>query len=247
MKKQTGFFKRILTEYLDFSIDINDWSLYENLWLVLFTLINIYLFFAWGDTWIGLTASLTGMLCVVLTAKGKISSFYWGLINILAYSYVAYTSAYYGDVMLNMLYFLPMTFIGIYYWRNNTQSKNNHKNLVVRSLTWKEKIVWFVFAITAVFVLGIFLKFLKGTLPFVDSVTTIFSIVATIMLTKRLTDQWFYWIMVDIWSIVMWVYIFLRDGNQVSMLVMWSAFLINALYGYYNWKKLEEQNGNKSK
>lgn len=217
-----------------------DWTLFEKLWLGIFTAVNLYLFFAWHDTLIGLTASLTGMLCVVLTAKGKISSFYWGLINILTYSYVAFQSAYYGDVGLNMLYFLPMTFVGIYYWKKNTKKVEETKKLVVRSLNWKQKIFWFVLALIATYLFGLLLRAINGTLPFVDSTTTIFSIIATILLTKRYTDQWFYWIMVDLWSIVMWAFIFLRDGNQISMLVMWTAFLVNALYGYYNWRKLEK-------
>lgn len=216
-----------------------DWNLFEKLWLFIFTAINIYLFFAWHDTLIGLTASLTGMLCVVLTAKGKISSFYWGLINIFAYSYVAYQSAYYGDVMLNLLYFLPMTFVGIYYWRKNISKEN--ETVIARSLSWKSKLLWFFISVVVIIDYGFLLKWMNGTLPFVDSLTTVFSIVATILLNKRYTDQWFYWIMVDVWSIIMWVFIFIRDGNQVSMLVMWSAFLANALYGYYNWKKLEKQ------
>lgn len=218
-----------------------DWNLFEKIWLFAFTAVNIWLFFAWHDTWIGLTASLTGMLCVVLTAKGKISSFYWGLINIFAYSYVAYGSKYYGDVALNMLYFLPMTFVGIYYWSKNSEKKEEIKTVRVRSLTWKQKLIWFVCSLAALYLLGLVLKWMGGTLPFVDSTTTIFSIIATILLNKRYSDQWFYWIMVDVWSIVMWVFIFIRDGNQVSMLVMWSAFLVNACYGYYNWRKLEKQ------
>jgi len=221
-----------------------DWKLFEKLWLLTFTIINVSLFFVWHDTLIGLTASLTGMLCVVLTAKGKISSFYWGLINILTYSYVAYKSAYYGDVGLNMLYFLPMTFVGIYFWKRNTKKIKESKRVIVRSLSWKEKIFWLVISLVWVFFFGLLLKALSGTLPFVDSTTTVFSVIATILLTKRYTDQWFYWIMVDVWSIVMWAYIFLRDGNQISMLVMWTAFLVNAIYGYYNWRKLEKtQNG----
>ena len=221
-----------------------DWKLFEKIWLIAFATVNIYLFFAWHDTWTGLTASLTGMLCVVLTAKGKMSSFYWGLINIFAYSYVAYNSAYYGDVMLNILYFLPMTFFGIYFWNKNSRERKESKTVIVRSLSWKNKVLTFVGSLILVYILGLFLKMIQGTLPFVDSTTTIFSIIATILLTKRYSDQWFYWIMVDIWSIVMWAYIFMRDGNQISMLVMWSAFLVNAIYGYYNWIKLErEQNG----
>lgn len=222
-----------------------DWNSFEKVWLLAFTCVNIYLFFSWGDTLIGLTASLTGMLCVVLTAKGKISSFYWGLINIFTYSYVAYQSAYYGDVMLNMLYFLPMTFFGIYFWGKNSREKKKSKIVLVRSLSWKNKFLIFVGSLILVYLLGLFLKSISGTLPFVDSTTTIFSIIATILLTKRYSDQWFYWIMVDIWSIVMWTYIFLRDGNQISMLVMWSAFLVNAVYGYYNWIKLEREQNDK--
>lgn len=219
----------------------NDWTTFEKLWLLTFTLVNIYLFFSWGDTLVGLTASITGMLCVVLTTKGKISSFYWGLINILTYSYVAWQSKYYGDVALNMIYFLPMTFPGIYYWKKNYKKIKISERVLVRRLKWKDKVIWFLIALALTFDLGLFLMFLGGTLPFVDSLTDVFSIIATVLLTYRYSDQWFYWIMVDVWSITMWVYIFLRDGNQVSMLVMWTAFLVNALYGYYNWRKMEKE------
>jgi nicotinamide mononucleotide transporter len=221
---------------------LNEWGTFELIWLVVFTAINLFLFFAWHDTIIGLVASLTGMLCVVLTAKGKISSFYFGLINIFTYSYVAFKSAYYGDVMLNMLYFLPMTFVGIYYWKRNQKLNNGNKELIVSCLKWKDKTYWFTLSVLSIILYGLFLQFLGGTLPFVDSLTTVFSIVATILLTKRLTDQWFYWIMVDVFSIVMWAYIFFRDGNDITILVMWCAFLVNALYGYYNWKKMEKTN-----
>ncbi|MDP2628960.1 MAG: nicotinamide riboside transporter PnuC [Nanoarchaeota archaeon] len=217
-----------------------DWNLFEKIWLLTFTAVNIYLFFAWHDSWIGLTASLTGMLCVVLTAKAKISSFYFGLINILAYSYVAYQSKYYGDVMLNILYFLPMTFVGIYFWRKNL--KNNKKGEVaVRSLDWRRRFIWFGSSIVILTIYGLILTIIKGTLPFIDSATTVFSVIATIMLNKRLTEQWFFWIMVDVLSIIMWVYIFVTTGGDVSILVMWSAFLVNAVYGYYNWRKLEKR------
>ncbi len=220
---------------------LKDWSLFEKIWLLTFTLINIYLFFAWQDSWIGLTASITGMLCVVLTAKARIGSFYFGLVNILAYSYVAYQSRYYGDVMLNMLYFLPMTFVGIYFWQKNLK---NGGEVVVRSLNWKDRFIWFGSSIVILIIYGLILTIIKGTLPFIDSATTVFSVIAIIMLNKRLTEQWFYWIIVDILSIIMWVYIFITSGGDVSMLVMWSAFLVNAIYGYYNWTKLEgKQNG----
>ena len=142
--------------------------------------------------------------------------------------------------MLNMLYFLPMTFIGIYFWKKNL--KNKRTGLVrVRSQTWAQRFNWLVIALLASGIYGIALLWMKGTLPFIDSTTTVFSIVATIMLNKRLTEQWFYWIAVDVLAIIMWVYIFVTVGSDVSMLVMWSAFLVNAMYGLYNWRRMEEE------
>ena len=223
---------------------VRGWTTFEISWLLIFTIINIYLFIAWQDSWIGLTASITGMICVVLTAKARISSFYFGLVNILAYSYVAFQSAYYGDVMLNMLYFLPMTFVGIYYWRRNRKG-NKKDEIVVKSLDWERRIIWFLSSIVILIVYGLILTIIKGTLPFIDSATTVFSVIATLMLNKRLTEQWFYWIAVDVLAIIMWAYIFITSGGDVSMLVMWSAFLVNAVYGYFNWKRLERKNNGK--
>ena len=59
-----------------------EWSLFEKCWLLTFTPVNVYLFFAWNDTLVGLIASLTGMMCVVLVAKGKISNYYFGIVKL---------------------------------------------------------------------------------------------------------------------------------------------------------------------
>jgi len=121
----------------------------------------------------------------------------------------------------------------------------NGSEIAVKSLSWKDRLVWFGGSIIALLVYGLVLKVINGTLPFIDSATTVFSIVATIMLNKRLTEQWLFWIMVNVLSIVMWAYIFVTSGGDVSILVMWSAFLVNAVYGYYNWKKLEGKHSGK--
>ncbi|MFH1638596.1 MAG: nicotinamide riboside transporter PnuC [Candidatus Woesearchaeota archaeon] len=220
------------------------WNLFEKWWLLIFTVVNIYLFFAWGDTVIGLITSLTGMLCVVLVAKGKISNYYFGIINVVLYSFISYQNRYYGEVMLNMLYFLPMQVVGIYYWRKYSNKKKSSGGVLVKSLKWKERITWGVISVVGVFCYGLFLKYLGGTLPFVDSTSTVLSVIAMFLMIKRVTEQWLLWIAIDVVSIYMWFYILLQGGNDISMLVMWTAYLVNAVYGYFNWRKMEKvQNG----
>ena len=61
----------------------SDWDLYEKIWLFLFTFIIIGLSVYWKDSLIGILASLTGIWCVVLIAKGKIANYYFGIILLL--------------------------------------------------------------------------------------------------------------------------------------------------------------------
>lgn len=222
-----------------------DWNLFERIWLIAFTIINVYLFFAWGDTVIGLVTSLTGMICVVLVAKGKISNYYFGIVNVVLYAYIAYQSRYYGEVMLNLFYFLPIQFVGIFYWMKHKNKKKGNDDVKVAKLSLKEKTIWTVISVLGVISYGFILESLGGTLPFVDSTSTVLSVIAMILMVRRVTEQWILWIIVDIVSVYMWFYILFQGGNDISMLVMWSAYLVNAVYGYYNWKKMEKENGRK--
>jgi nicotinamide mononucleotide transporter len=219
---------------------LKSWTRFEMAWLFTFTMINVYLFFAWSDSLIGLISSFSGMLCVVLVAKGKISNYYFGIIQTLTYAYIAYGYGLYGEAMLNALFYFPIQFIGIYLWRKNkTVHGVKGEDVKVRSLS---KMGW-LYTLLTIFILtigyGFFLKYLGGNNVWTDSATNVLSIAAQIMMLKRLTEQWLLWIAVNVLSIFLWLSVLLsQGGNDFSMLVMWSAFLVNSIYGYLNWRKM---------
>lgn len=218
----------------------SDWDLYEKIWLFLFTFIILGLSIYWKDSFIGLVASLTGIWCVVLIAKGKIANYYFGIINVIAYAYVAFNQQYYGEVMLNMFYFFPMQFAGIYLWKKKQVSKNN-KDIKVVYMTNKQRLLWSFVIITATILYGFILKKLGGNLPFIDSSSTVMSVIAMILMVFVFVEQWILWILVDIVSIIMWFIAMINGGKEVAVLVMWIAFLVNAIYGLYNWIQLEKK------
>ena len=217
----------------------NDWSLYEKVWLILFTIITLGLSLYWKDSAIGLVASLTGIWCVLLVAKGKISNYYFGIINAIAYGYVAYGQNYFGEVMLNIGYFLPMQFLGIYLWNKHKDSKDE---VVVKSMSNRDRAIWLATSFISIIVYGFVLKGLGGNLPFIDSISTVLSVIAMILMAKRYLEQWALWIIIDIASIVLWFTALGNDGD-ISVLIMWISFLINAVYGMFNWIKLSKQQG----
>ena len=215
----------------------DDWDLYEKIWLFLFTIIIISLSFYWKDSFIGIFASLSGIWCVILIAKGKIINYYFGIINVVAYAYIAYNQQYYGEVMLNMIYFFPMQFVGLYLWKKRRIS-NNKDDIKIVYMTNKQRVLWSVVTVIATILYGFVLKHLGGNLPFIDSSSTVMSVIAMILMVFVFVEQWVLWILVDIVSIIMWITVMMNGGNDIAVLVMWIAFLVNAIYGLYNWIKL---------
>lgn len=219
---------------------LKNWTRFEIGWLFTFTLINIYLFFAWSDSLLGLISSISGMLCVVLVAKGKIANYYFGIVQSLTYAYIAYGYGLYGEVMLNALFYFPVQFIGIYMWKKN---KTTHgvkgEDVNISSLTKKGWIYTVLLIVILTIGYGFFLKYLGGNLVWTDSATNVLSIAAQILMLKRYTEQWLLWISVNVLSIFLWLGALIsQGGNDFSMLVMWTAFLVNSIYGYVNWRKL---------
>ena len=97
----------------------NEWTTFEKIWLALFSTINVYLFFALEDSLLGLISSITGMIAVVLIAKGKISNFFFGIVQSGTYAYISFSYGLYGEAMLNGLFYFPFQFIGMYLWKKN--------------------------------------------------------------------------------------------------------------------------------
>lgn len=220
-----------------------EWTTFEKVWLAIFTAVSIYLFFTWGDSLIGLISSITGMICVVLVAKGKISNYYFGIIQTGTYAYISYTYGLYGEAMLNGIFYFPFQFIGLYLWnKNKTQASTKGEDVIVKRLNIKQWIQLSLVVIVSSVFYSYFLYLIGGQQVRIDSVAVVLSVVAQILMVKRYVEQWALWIAVNVLSISLWAIVLITSGgNDWSMLVMWSAFLINSVYGYINWIKISKK------
>lgn len=221
---------------------LRDWTLFEKVWLALFTIVNIYLFFAFEDSLLGLISSLSGMLCVVLVAKGKISNYYFGIVQTATYAYISYGYSLYGEAMLNGLFYLPVQFIGLYMWsKNRTQRSMRGEDVAVKRLSKKGWMVLILIAVVGSLLYAELLHYIGGQAVRLDSTAVVLSIIAQILMLKRYAEQWALWIAVNVLSISLWVVTLItQGGNDLNMVVMWSAFLVNSIYGYVNWIRLSK-------
>ena len=225
------------------------WTPFEKILLLANILIS-FLFFGLekdfgGYAWIGLVSSISNVICVIYVAKRSIFNYYWGTLGVITYAIIAYHYANTGEWMLNALYYLPMQFVGLYAWNRSVDQKTFQASGEVLAKRMSLKNALKVYALTAAGILAYayvislpsvqtvlygaptpnhFAKFL------VDSATTIISVVAMILMVKRYQEQWTLWIVVNIFSIILWIITF-----NPMMIIQWTAFLINSIYGYIKW------------
>ena len=215
--------------------ELTGWKALDLAWLAAATAVILGLSLYWKDSPVSLWAALTGVWCVILTGKGKRSSFLFGTVNVVFYAMISFQARYYGEVMLNILYYLPMNFVGWFAWKKHM---NEETGEVVKRRLPRNRRVW-VYGLTAAAILlyGLVLKALGGNLPYVDSMSTVVSVTAQILSVKRLTEQWVLWIVVDVVTVVMWGIHFAQGGETVATLAMWSVYLINAVIMYIRWNR----------
>ena len=220
--------------------ELTGWKVFDVIWLAVATAVILGLSIYWKDTWMSLLSAITGVWCVILTGKGKRSSFIFGLINVIFYAIVAFQAKYYGEVMLNVIYYLPMNFVGWFAWKKHMNDDTGE--VVKERLTFKKSVIVYALTAAAIFIYGLILKALGGNLPYIDSMSTVISVVAQILSIKRLMEQWVLWIVVDVVTVIMWAVHFAQGGETIATLAMWSVYLVNAFIMFIRWYKESKKN-----
>lgn len=208
-------------------------TIFEKIWIPIFFIIVAITTISTEGLSIGLLASITGVICAVLVAKGSKLNYIFGIVNVLAYSYVSLQARYFGEVMLFMLFHFPMQFVGWAMWSKNEEIVQG----VVRArrLSYRALFGIFTWSIVAIGLYSYALKIIGNTLPYANGITVVLSIVAMGLLVFRYVEQWVFWILVDLVAIYMWYY----TNSSPAVLLMWCAYLVNAVYGLFSWIKLD--------
>lgn len=215
--------------------ELSGWKIWEIIWLLSAVFVIVALSIYWNDTPMGIISSAAGVMCVILTGKGKLSAYIFGLVNSVLYAIIAYKSTYYGETMLNLIYYVPMQFVGFHVWSKhiNEQTQEVYK----RHMEWSRKILLLVIIIVATTGYGFLLKYMGDAMPFVDSFTTVCSFAAMIISVRMYSEQWWIWVIVNVFSVYMWAVDFAKGSENIATLLMWIVYLGNSVIMLVKWEK----------
>ena len=211
------------------------YSLFDKLFMISMLLVQIVVFCVSPDSVLGVIAGISGVISVVLCAKGKISFYFIGFVQTITYTFLAWRNCFYGEVMENIFYLVTMVW-GIFVWKkNSTVDDNGSAHVEVLKFTPVMWVLSILGTVACTLGMGYWLDSIGSAQAYTDAATNILAIFAQILMVKRYKEQWLWWFIIDILCLKMWFV----AGNW-SMVAMYVAWTINCVYGWYNWTKLNK-------
>jgi nicotinamide mononucleotide transporter len=178
-----------------------------------------------------LLGAILGILYVVFSIRQNILTWPTGLLTSLLYIVVFFNSGLYAAMSLQV-YYVAISFYGWYFWlsRKSTNNKSQLQVQLVKKRLWIKMggISILIYSV----ILFILIKYSDSNVPYLDSLTTSLSIMATWMMAKKYIEHWIIWIFIDLVSSGLYLY-----KNLWPTVLLFIVYTIMAFLGYIEWKK----------
>ena len=149
---------------------------------------------------------------VIFAAFEKKVCWWFGLAGSLIYILIFYDVNLYMESLLSV-YYAFMAVCGLFVWGKS--ENKNHKRPIIK-LDMRTHFLILLLIITLTAISGYILtRASDAHMPYLDSFTTWSSVIATILVVRKVLENWIYWISIDTISIyIYWE----RDLNQTVFL-----------------------------
>ena len=179
-----------------------------------------------NSTGVEVAAVVLAISYLLLAIRQNILCWVAALISSALYCFIFFSVELYMESLLQIFY-LAMAVYGWISWKGYRKAEG--KNLEITSLSaWKNLLIILIIA---------FLTLVSGfalnndpTLDYLDAFTTWGAIIATLMVAKKILENWLYWIVIDSAAI----YLYLEKGLYLTAL-LFVAYVLIALVGYLAW------------
>ncbi len=210
------------------------------LWLSSVFIILLFFIIFDKENYLTLVASIIGVSSLIFNAKGNPFGQFLMIIFSFLYGIISFTFKYYGEMITYLGMTMPMALFALVSWLKNPYN-GNKAEVTVNVISKKEAVfMWILSCIVTVgfyFILNYFST--TNLLPSTLSVTT--SFLAVYLTFRRSPYFAIAYASNDIVLIILWILASFSDIKYISVVVCFLAFLINDLYGFYNWQQMKKR------
>ena len=174
-----------------------------------------------------LIAVFFGLLYLVFIVLKKPIAWFFGILSSLFYLYIFYKTNLFFQSILQLFYL----FLGCYGWWT---WKKQHQ-IIPRSWRISRHVLVISIGIAITLLLGSKLYIDGQEMPYFDSFIAVFCVLATYLTTKIIIENWYYWILLNLLSMILFHY------NQLYLTeLLFFANLILSIFGLIHWKKTSD-------
>lgn len=216
-----------------------DWNFFEKLYLFVGIVVGILTSIIFNGTIIDSLYTITYLTTAILMSKGKVESYFIGIISVFFYGIVSYNQGYYGELLITIFLTFPMMIIGIVSWLKH-QDKDEDV-VIISSLSKKEIVFAFSSQLILFWVYYFLLKAFNTDLLMISSLSIVTSVLATYFEARRSELSLFCYVANDLILITLWMIPIINGVTSlISVLIGPMLLLVNDIYGSYNWKRLKD-------
>ena len=181
-------------------------------------------------------AVLTGIASVALTVRQHIANWPIGIVSVVLFLILFLGAGLYADSLLQVLY-IGLGFYGWWHWLHGGPRGDD---LPVTSASLRLRIVLVLGVVVAIVAFGAFLDAsTDSTVPYPDAATTVLSVTAQWLLTRKLIESWPIWIFgVNVPYIAIYLYKGLAMTAALQL-----VFIALSIAGWAAWRRSMEVSG----
>lgn len=173
------------------------------------------------------TATVFGLLSVWYSVRENIWSWPTGLVNVALYIALFWSGKLYAETCLQVIYVV----LQIYGWWQWARGGDRHAGVVITRTSLRLWLVLLGIAVPLTLMIEqILVRWTDSTTYWWDSISTALSLIAQWMLSKKKLENWLIWIIVDCFSIPL----FLTKGFYLTG-GLYAIFLILCIIGLRAW------------
>jgi nicotinamide mononucleotide transporter PnuC len=195
------------------------------------------------ENFMTLAASLIGVTSLIFNAKGNPIGQALMILLSLLYGIISYSFSYYGEMITYLGMTAPMALFALISWLRNPYNGNRAEVAVNRICKGETVFMCVLTAVVTVafyFILDYFNT--ANILPSTVSVTTTF---LAVYLTFRRSPYFaLAYAANDVILIALWILAAREDISYLSVIICFVMFLVNDLYGFMSWKRMEMRQHN---
>lgn len=185
-----------------------------------------------------LVAALIGVTSLIFAAKGNVWAQILMIVFSIIYGIISFRFRYWGEMITYLGMTMPMSVWSTITWLKNP-SKENGNEVEIQKLEKKHIVGLVVCGILVTVFFYWILDMLNTPNIVFSTISIITSFIATSLTMLRSSYYAVGYAANDVVLIVLWVLASLENPVYIPVVVNFSIFLFNDLYGFVSWKKRE--------